>query len=390
MDEKLYYGRGKDCDNKKLIAFLDEVFFIDDEPETKRDFISILPKIYHDEYRPAYNNFVVQDENGDFRAAVGNFNIDLDVCGEKIKACCIGNVAVGLKYRSMGYMVDLMEMSVEEMMKNGTDLAYLGGQRQRYGYFGFEASGISYNFEFNKKTAKHIFGGRKSNLRAEKLQENDTAAIEKIDELYQKNVIKASRPHKDYYRIVTSWRHNPYVVYDGEEFAGYFFIDYGYGWVSECAVTKPEYYGDLALAALEVSGKECIRFNASPFDKMKHGFFTVNSENISVGGCESLLVLNYEKVLKAYLKTKASYTSLADGELKVLIHGKKADEKLRIEVKNNEVTVEKFDGDVEIEFTHNEATRAFLSNFSFEREKLNGAAQQWFPLPAFIFSVDQM
>ena len=74
----------------------------------------------------------------------------------------------------------------------------------------------------------------------------------------------------------------------------------------------------------------------------------------------------------------------------MLIHGKKADEKLRIEVKNNEVTVEKFDGDVEIEFTHNEATRAFLSNFSFEREKLNGAAQQWFPLPAFIFSVDQM
>ena len=37
MDEKLYYGRGKDCDNKKLIAFLDEVFFIDDDEETKRD-----------------------------------------------------------------------------------------------------------------------------------------------------------------------------------------------------------------------------------------------------------------------------------------------------------------------------------------------------------------
>ena len=33
MDEKLYYGRGKDCDNKKLIAFLDEVFFIDDESD---------------------------------------------------------------------------------------------------------------------------------------------------------------------------------------------------------------------------------------------------------------------------------------------------------------------------------------------------------------------
>ena len=147
---------------------------------------------------------------------------------------------------------------------------------------------------------------------------------------------------------------------------------------------------DSTITVSPARTKDSIRFNASPFDKMKHSFFTVNSENISVGGCESLLVLNYEKVLRAYLKTKASYTSLADGELKVLIHGKKADEKLRIAVKNNEVTVEKFDGDVEIEFSHSEATRAFLSNFSFEREQLNGAAQQWFPLPAFIFSVDQM
>lgn len=390
MDEKLYYGRGKDCDNKKLIAFLDEVFFIDDDEETKRDFVSILPKIYHDEYRPAYNNFVVQEENGNFRAAVGNFYVDLDVCGEAVKACCIGNVAVGVEYRSKGYMVDLMEMSVKDMAEKGADIAYLGGQRQRYGYFGFETSGVSYNFEFNKKTAKHIFGSRKSTLRAEKLKENDLEAIAKIDELYQKNVIKASRPHKDYYRIITSWRHTPYVLYDGDEFAGYFLMGYSYEWISECAVTKNEYYAELALAALEISGKESVRFNAAPFDKEKHGFFTVSSENISVGGCESLLVYNYEKVLRAYLKAKASYTKLADGELTVLIHGKKADEKLKIAVCNNEVSVEKFDGEPEIEFSHTEATRAFLSNFTYEREKLNGAAQQWFPLPAFIFSADQM
>lgn len=388
MDEKLYYGRGKDCDNKKLIAFLDEVFFTDDE--SNRDFLTILPKIYHDEYRPAYNNFVVQEDNGNFRAAVGNFYIDLNVCGEAVKACCIGNVAVGLKYRSMGYMVDLMEMSVKDMQENGADLAYLGGQRQRYGYFGFETSGVSYNFEFNKKTAKHIYGGRKSTLRAEKLDENDLEAIKKIDAIYRKNVIKADRPLKDYYRILTSWRHTPYVLYDGDEFAGYFLMGYTYGWISECGVTKPEYYSELALAALEVSGKDSVSFNAAPFDKEKHGYFTENSESISVGGCESMLVYNYEKVLRAYLRAKASYTSLADGELTVLIHGKMADEKLKIAVKDNQVTVEKFDGEPEIEFSHKEATRAFFSNFTFEREKLNGAAQQWFPLPAFIFSVDQM
>lgn len=390
MNEKLYYGRGKDCDNKKMLVFLDEVFFKEDDEKTKRDFLSILPKLYNDEYRPAYNNFVVQDENGNFRAAIGNFYIDLDVCGEDMKVCGIGNVAVGVEYRSKGYMVELMEMSVNDMIKNGVDLSFLGGQRQRYGYFGFEASGISYNFEFNKKTAKHLLDGRKSKLRAERLKENDVEAIAKINELYQKNIVKAHRPLKDFYRIVNSWRHNPYVVYDGDDIAGYFLIDYGYEWIPECGVTKSEYYADLALAALEISKKESIRFNAAPFDKEKHGFFTVFSENVAVGGCESLLVLNYEKVLRAFLRTKASYTNLADGELTVLIHGKKADEKLRITVKSNEVTVEKFDGETEIELSHTEATRAFFSNFTYEREKFNGVAQQWFPLPAFIFSADQV
>lgn len=389
MDKKLYCGRGKDYDNKKLLVFLDEVFFKDDE-QPRRDFLTILPKLYNDEYRPAYNNFVVQEENGDFRAAVGNFYLDFDVCGEAVKACGIGNVAVGVEYRSRGYMTDLMEMSIRDMIKNSADFSFLGGQRQRYGYFGFEASGVSYIFDFNNKTAKHLLGGRKSKFRVEKLKESDVEVIAKIDELYQKNIIKVHRPLKDFYRILKSWRNNPYVVYNGDEFAGYFLFDYDYSSVLECGVTRNEYYADLALAALEASGKEAIRFSVSAFDKEKHEFFTVNSESITVGGCESMLVLNYEKVLRAYLRAKASYTSLADGELTVLIHGKRSDEKLRIAVKNNKVAVEKFDGEVEIEFTNAEATRAFFSSFTYEREKLNGNAQQWFPLPVFIFSADQV
>ena len=66
MANNLYYGRGTDEDNKKLISFLDEVFFTDDPDE--RDFFNLLPKCYKDEYRPAYNNFVVQDEHGEFRS----------------------------------------------------------------------------------------------------------------------------------------------------------------------------------------------------------------------------------------------------------------------------------------------------------------------------------
>lgn len=115
MANNLYYGRGNDEENERLIAFLNEVFFTDD-PEG-RDFLSLLPKCYKDKYRPAYNNFVVKDESGNFRSAIGSFYNDMTVGDEQIKACCIGNVAVGKDYRSMGYMIELMELSVEDMRK---------------------------------------------------------------------------------------------------------------------------------------------------------------------------------------------------------------------------------------------------------------------------------
>ena len=41
MANNLYYGRGNDEENERLIAFLNEVFFTDD-PEG-RDFLSLLP-----------------------------------------------------------------------------------------------------------------------------------------------------------------------------------------------------------------------------------------------------------------------------------------------------------------------------------------------------------
>ncbi len=388
MDEKLYYGRGKDCDNKKLLALIDDVFFSDDEGG--RDFLNLLPKIYHDEYRPAYNNFVVQDEDGEMRAAIGAFDIDLDVGGEDIKACCIGNVAVSKSYRSKGYMIDLMKLAVEDMYARGVALSYLGGQRQRYGYFGFETAGVSYKFHFNMQNAKHLYGRLESKLRAEKLDENDMETIKKIDELYSANAVHAKRPLKDYFRILKSWRHVPYVLFDGDDFAGYFVINYENTWVSEASVTKYDYYSEMLLAALSVSGKHGIEINAAPFEAEKLGFLTENSEGMDICGCESILVYDFEKTIRAYLKAKASYAKLADGELSVLIHGKYGDEKLKITVKNNAVEVEKFDGDVEIELGHHEATRVFFSNYTHDRAKINTTAQQWLPLPAFIFSADQM
>lgn len=388
MANKLYYGRGRDEDNKKLIAFLDEVFFTDD-PEG-RDFYNLLPKCYKDQYRPAYNNFVVQDENGEFRSAIGNFYNDMTVGGEPIKACCIGNVAVGKNYRSMGYMIELMDMSVEDMGRNGVDVAYLGGQRQRYGYFGFETSGTVYRFDFSRSAYRHALKAVPCGLDVEELRSDDSESIAQINRLYSRLPIRSNRKPESYYDILRSWRDRPYILKKDGEFVGYFIFDFFKHNVCEFDVVDPKYFPNLVAAVLENCEEYHIGFAVAPFESEKIKFFTENSDGFNIEGCEMILVYNFKKIIRAYLKAKAGYAKLCDGAVTVLIHGKYGDESFRIEVINNDVKVEKFDGKAEYELSHHEATRAFFSNLPADREKFPASVQQWLPLHVYLSSSDTM
>lgn len=386
--EKLYYGRGKDEDNKKLIAFLDEVFFSDDDDGT--NFLDLLPKIYKDKYRPAYNNFVVQDEDGNFRSAVGDFYNDMLVGGEKIKTCCIGNVAVGREYRSMGYMKELMQMSVEDMRKNGVDIAYLGGQRQRYGYFGFESAGVRLVYRFNRSNIKHAFGNEPSGLTAEYLQPDDTESLKNIAALNKRYSVIAERNFENFYDILCSWNTKPRVLKENGKFVGYFVAREEIEYLSEIDVISPQYIKKAVAAVFENTDKRDLPFPTAPFETEKIKVYDETCEGVDICGCESILVYNFEKVIRAFLKAKAEYQKLCDGELTVLIHGQYGDEKLKIKSENNNISVEKYDGEAEIELEHHAATRAFFSNYSSDRAAFPPEAQQWLPLPMYFFSADTM
>ncbi|MBP9988405.1 MAG: GNAT family N-acetyltransferase [Ruminococcus sp.] len=389
MMENLYYGRGKDEDNKKLIAFLDDVFFSEETDGT--NFFDLLPKIYKDKYRPAYNNFAVQDSDGNFCSAIGNFYCPLAVGGEDLNACCIGNVAVGKNCRSKGYMKDLMKMSVEDMKNNGVDMAFLGGQRQRYSYFGFESAGTRYVFYANRQNIKHSFNNEPSGFTVEKLSPDDTATIEKIIKISSSNPVYAKRTVENCFDVLCSWNNVPYILLNNGEFAGYFSADANkIEHILECGVTDKKYFKNMLLAIFETSTEKGIEFPVAPYETDKIEFFTKNLEGLNITGCESLLMYNFEKVIRAFLKAKASYSKLCDGEITVLIHGIKCDEKIKIKVSNNVPSVEKFDGTPDFEMEHHEATRAFFSNFTSDRSIFPASAQQWLPLNVYLSSCDTM
>lgn len=386
--ENLYIGRGKDEDNATLLAFLDQVFFVDEGEDTR--FLELLPKIYKDEYRPAYNNYVVQQPDGAFRAAIGNFDNDMTVGGMDLKTCCIGNVAVGKDFRGKGYMIDLMNASVEDMKRRGIALSYLGGQRQRYGYFGYENAGVSYYFGFSKSSLRHALGGVESGLAVEPLQPDDKDAICLIDEIYTKAPVFSRRSPAAYYDILCSWHDAPYLLKEDGRFVGYAVFNKDMNYVGEFGLTDNAYLPRFIAAALEAGGKDSVSYNAAPYETEKLAFFTKNASWMDVHHCESVLVLDWETVLTAFLRAKASYASLCDGELTVLIHGKAGDETLKIAVKDNAVSVTEFDGKAQFDLDCLAAVRAFFSNYPTDRTAFPPAAQQWLPLPMFFSSRDTM
>ena len=386
--QELYYGRGSDDENERLIDFLDEIFFENDKkPFGFRD---LLPKIYKPESRPAHNNFIVRQSDGKFRAAVGTFYNEFSAGSETLRAYCIGNVGVGKKYRSMGYMKELMNIAVDDMIKSDADFAYLGGNRHRYAYFGFEPGGIRYRFCFHRDKIKHSLGENPSSLSVKPLQKNDEKNLEFIKNLYEKNPVHSVRKNEELFYILRSWNRQPYVFFDGEKPIGYFMCKGNIGFAAEFTLTEEKYFPDAVKSIFEMSEEKEIAFFSAEFEKEKLEFLIKNADEYSLGCDEASLILNFKKCVTALLKAKASYEKLCDGEISFLIHGLKGDEKFTLGVKDNSVRVADFSGEAQAELNLLEAERLFFAPASEKRKNLPPEIQQWFPLPMYIFEADKM
>ncbi len=386
--EKLYIGRGKDADNAALIAFLDDVFFSEETDGT--NFLDLLPKIYKDKYRPAYNNIVAQRPDGAFRAAIGNFDNDMLVGGVDLKTCCIGNVAVGKDCRGEGYMIDLMNASIEDMKKRGVALSYLGGQRQRYGYFGYETSGTAYDIWFSRQSFRHALKGIEGDLTLEPLAEDDMDAIRFIDDIYKKAPVISRRAPDTYYDILCSWREKPYLIRDNGSLTGYIVTGRDMDYVPEFGLSDPALLPRFVATLFGLTGKDGISFRIAPYEKEKLGFFTKTASSLEIDDCEAILVLDWKKVLTAYLNAKASYETLCDGELTVKIHGACGNENLRLSVRDNAASVTEYAGEADFEPDALAAVRAFFSNYPSDRAAFPPEVRQWLPLPMYFSSRDTM
>ena len=308
-----------------------------------------------------------------------------------LKVMGIGSVSVHPDSRGCGYMKILMNMALEDMKKEGVHLSCLGGNRQRYEYFGYTPCGQKISYEINSENVKHSLKKYiNKNIVFKEVKDNDFDFIDKAYDLYNKDKFKFSRDKSAFFDILKSWNFDVYSIYNDEIFVGYIVSSKDKGYISELKVKKHEDFIKVLANFIESNNLNKVNIELPVWEKKKVKELNVVASKISQENCYQFNVLNYEEVIKQLLSFKASYGKLVDGSMSfnVLEYGK-----FKITIENNQVTLDRFDGDCDIELSHLETMQLLFSPFGsylIDNEKLHGIINSWFPIPLFIPTQDKV
>ena len=375
----IFKGFGCKEDEKELIAALDDIFFSE---EPHNNFMDLLPKLYKDKFNCGERNLILK-EDGVIKAAVGCFPLNAVAAGRKLRILGIGNVGVAKDCRRKGYMIELMNDALAMMMSEDYDYSVLGGQRQRYEYFGYGPAGSALRFEINIGNISRIRNGNtETSFTAREITEADTDIFAKINELNEAQPYYVVRCEEDILDIIRSWKCTPCAVFNGGEFKGYFVCG-GKGHLSEIRVLDTEDLLDVFLCAMKTMECESVAFAAPIYNTALCSYMAKVCCGMSACHVEQINIFNYAKFVEAFLAVKAARMNLGCGTLNVLVHGCKKDENLAITVDGKDVTVTETDAKPDLELSHLEAVAFFAGQYSEKRFTLPAFAQSWFPVDFF-------
>ena len=370
------YVKASPCDKEEVIDFINYVFSYSHCPH---NFKAIMPKSYADDAVDMGAIHYMTKKDGKIRAVVANRVIDVSVNGRTLKFGLIGNVSVHPYSRGEGYMKELMRMSLDDAREIGIDIMCLGGQRQRYGYFGYENAGINLCFTVSKENIRHCFREvDASPISFRELKEGSEEEITKIRAMYEKRPFHALRSREEYFNIMSTWGGKCRLIYKDGTLIGYVW--------GGCGETVLEDEADFPLvlkALFEKDNLKEVTISAAPFEKERAAFLASICENSRVAMCDMVNVLNWERALDALLGFKAQYTPLADGEVCLDIAG----EKLNIIVSGGVPSVKAApDKDADITLSHNAAEQLFFGMNSLIMP--DAKLKNWIPLPFMIDGPD--
>ena len=180
-----------------------------------QNFETLLPAIYQPTEEWMSCNWAVRKDDK-IRAIVGLFPIQWRIGETTFKVAGIGGVSTHPKSRGAGYMKRLMSRCLDEMRDDGYHLSYLGGQRQRYQYYGYERCGVSNSFTLSKSNLRHCFADD-PDIRFDPLKEEDAERLAKAHQLHDARPLHCLRSPENFHNHLRNWHRRPHAALDRED-----------------------------------------------------------------------------------------------------------------------------------------------------------------------------
>jgi predicted N-acetyltransferase YhbS len=365
------------ADFEEAVDFLNLVF----GTHGPHDFELLLPKLYRrDDECMGWNRAV--KEGGRIRAIVGLFPLSWQVGDTQLKMGGIGGVSSHPRCRGAGYMKALMLDCVDTMRREGQHLSWLGGQRQRYGYFGYERCGVGLEYRVSKTNLRHI-GAQPGTLRFVPIEEGDKAELARAKELYDARPSRATREGHDFWQICRSWQDRPHAAVDEDgDMVGYVVANSSGDHLSEvCAVDAAE-AATMVRAWVGDTKAGSVVVDVPAWDLGLGRALDVFAEGAQAKTSGNWQIFDWCAVLEALLLLKGRTAPLADGEAVLEIQGYG---RLRLVVRQGEGRCERTDAAAGLSCDALTAHRLLFGPLSpaqvVELPRAVWALEAWCPLP---------
>ena len=293
--------------------------------------------------------------DGKLVSVAGVYPLPTRVLDKEINFCTVGNIATHPDYEGRGYMNILLNKAMEIVKEEKYDICRLGGDRARYLRFGFELCGRNYSYYITPKNVKKsLLSGYGQNTTVTEILPMDDNAITFARNVYHQNKVSTLRNcNAVMYRVMTARKNTPYLVSKNDAPIGYFALASDKKEVSEAYAVNKEAYLDTVVAISKYLNDDfSIALPQHDIDLIRE--MDKCAEYMSIQIPSNFNVVNFEKVIDAYIKLKASYTCLAQGSVAISI---KDYGKIKIFANENDCGCVKFDGECDIELSKSDATR---------------------------------
>ena len=283
------------------------------------DFPQLLPALYQPDDEMMGWNWAVR-ESGRIRAVVGSFPIEWQLGEIRLEMSGIGGVSSHLRRRGAGYMRQLMDHCVARMHDEGKHLSWLGGQRQRYAYFGYEKCGVGHTFNLSKTNLRHAYGDTTSRLSFEPLDATDLTHRAGCIELHDAQPYHCQRTAERFDFQLRSWKNRPYIALapDGR-MVGYLVANSSGDSVTEIyAVTEGDPLLEIARAWTSQRSGGSTSFHLAPWHPLVRQLGPL-AESVSTSYTGNWQVFKWQETLDALLNVRANIGPLVNGRVCVEI-----------------------------------------------------------------------